>query len=189
MLIAGVDEAGRGPLAGPVTASAVILDQPIAGLTDSKKLSESKRQQLARMIKDSAIAWSVIHIEVKEIDRINILQATLLAMQKAVNSLRCVPDLVQVDGSQAPVLNMPVETIIKGDALIPCISAASILAKTARDELMCMLDKEFPDYGFAQHKGYGTRKHMAALCEYGPCIHHRRSFAPVARVLSGVNAQ
>ena len=184
MLIAGVDEAGRGPLAGPVTVSAVILGKPIDGLTDSKKLSEAKRDQLAELIKQQALAWSVIHIDVATIDSINILQATLLGMQQAVEALSTQPELVKIDGNKGPELHMPVETIVKGDLLEPAISAASILAKTARDQVMYDLHQVYPDYGFAKHKGYGTQLHMQSLQAHGPCQHHRRSFAPVARLLN-----
>ena len=185
MLIAGVDEAGRGPLAGPVTAAAVILKAPIDGLTDSKKLTERKRDALAVLIKQQALAWSVVHIDVQTIDSINILQATLLGMQQAVEQLSTQPDAVKIDGNKAPQLNMPVETIVKGDLLEPAISAASILAKTARDQIMYELHQSFPNYGFAQHKGYGTQLHLQSLQMHGPCHQHRRSFAPVARLLNG----
>ncbi len=181
---AGVDEAGRGPLAGDVYAAAVILDpaRPIAGLADSKVLSESKRDALALDIKKHAIAWCVASASVEEIDRLNILQATMLAMQRAIQGLEVVPDLAWVDGNRAPVLNCVVKTIVKGDALVPAISAASILAKTARDETLLSLHALYPQYAFDQHKGYGTALHMARLREHGPCPAHRRSFAPV-RVL------
>ena len=183
MLIAGVDEAGRGPLAGPVTVAAVILDQPIIGLDDSKKLSEKKRLALVETIKAEAMAWTVVHIPVVKIDQINILQATLLGMLHAVNRLSATPDKILVDGNKTPDFGIQAEAIIGGDGLEPVISAASILAKTARDQLMVELDAKFPGYGFAQHKGYGTQQHLAAINELGPCIQHRKSFAPVKRLL------
>ncbi len=181
---AGVDEAGRGPLAGDVYAAAVILDpdRPIAGLADSKILSESKRDALALEIKAHALAWCIASATVEEIDRLNILQATMLAMQRAVQGLEVVPDLAWIDGNRAPLLSCAVKTIVKGDALVPAISAASILAKTARDETLLTLHALYPQYAFDQHKGYGTALHMQRLREYGPCPAHRRSFAPV-RVL------
>lgn len=181
---AGVDEAGRGPLAGDVYAAAVILDpaKPIAGLADSKVLSESRRDALALDIKKHAIAWCVASASVEEIDRLNILQATMLAMQRAIQGLEVVPDLAWVDGNRAPMLDCVVKTIIKGDTLVPAISAASILAKTARDETLLTLHALYPQYAFDQHKGYGTALHMERLREHGPCPAHRRSFAPV-RVL------
>ena len=181
---AGVDEAGRGPLAGDVYAAAVILDpaRPIAGLADSKILSESKRDALALEIKAHALAWCIASATVEEIDHLNILQATMLAMQRAVQGLEVVPDLAWIDGNRAPILNCAVKTIIKGDALVPAISAASILAKTARDETLLSLHALYPQYAFDQHKGYGTALHMQRLREHGPCPAHRRSFAPV-RVL------
>ena len=183
MLIAGVDEAGRGPLAGPVTVSAVILNNPIEGLDDSKKLTEKKRLGLLKAIKAEALAWSVVHISVAEIDALNILQATMLGMQKAVNSLNVTPDKVLVDGNKVPNLKIKTEAIIGGDGIEPAISAASILAKCARDQLMIEIDKKFPGYGFAQHKGYGTQFHKASIYELGPCIHHRKTFAPVRQLL------
>ena len=181
---AGVDEAGRGPLAGDVYAAAVILDpaKPIVGLADSKILSESRRDALALEIKEHAIAWCVASASVEEIDRLNILQATMLAMQRAIQGLEVIPDLAWVDGNRAPVLNCVVKTIVKGDALVPAISAASILAKTARDQTLLTLHALYPQYAFDQHKGYGTALHMERLREHGPCPAHRRSFAPV-RVL------
>ncbi len=177
----GVDEAGRGPLAGPVYAACVVLksDHPIIGLADSKKLSENKRDALAIMIKQHAAAWAVASATVEEIDQFNILQASLLAMQRAVESLPFIPDIALVDGNQSPRLPCPVRTIIRGDSLIPAISAASILAKTARDAEMQRLHQLFPCYGFDKHKGYGTKAHLAALQEYGACKIHRQSFAPV----------
>lgn len=181
---AGVDEAGRGPLAGDVYAAAVILDpaRPIVGLADSKMLSGSKRDALAIEIKAHALAWSIASATVEEIDHLNILQATMLAMQRAVQGLEVVPDLAWIDGNRAPILGCAVKTIVKGDALVPAISAASILAKTARDETLLSLHALYPQYAFDQHKGYGTALHMQRLREYGPCPAHRRSFAPV-RVL------
>jgi ribonuclease HII len=181
---AGVDEAGRGPLAGDVYAAAVILDpaRPIAGLADSKTLSESKRDALALEIKAHALAWCIASATVEEIDRLNILQATMLAMQRAVKGLEVVPELAWIDGNRAPALSCAVRTIVKGDALVPAISAASILAKTARDETLLTLHALYPQYAFDQHKGYGTALHMQRLREHGPCPAHRRSFAPV-RVL------
>jgi len=183
MLIAGVDEAGRGPLAGPVTVSAVILNSSIEGLDDSKKLSEKKRLTLVKIIKAEALAWSVVHIGVEKIDEINILQATMLGMKKAVYGLTMKPDKVLIDGNKVPDININAEAIIGGDGIVPAISAASILAKSARDQLMIEMDKEFPVYGFAQHKGYGTQLHKDAIHEYGPCIHHRKTFAPVRQLL------
>ncbi len=181
---AGVDEAGRGPLAGDVYAAAVILDpaRPIIGLADSKILSESKRVALALEIKQHSLAWCIASATVEEIDQLNILQATMLAMQRAVQGLEVVPDLAWIDGNRAPVLSCAVKTIVKGDALVPAISAASILAKTARDETLLTLHALYPQYAFDQHKGYGTALHMQRLREHGPCPAHRRSFAPV-RVL------
>ena len=180
-IICGVDEAGRGPLAGPVCAAAVILkpDNPVAGLADSKKLTPARREKLALAIREEALSWSVAWASVQEIDEINILQANLLAMRRAVEGLSCKPDLALVDGRDDPGFLCPANPIIGGDATEPAISAASILAKTARDEAMCALDLEFPAYGFAAHKGYGVPRHMAALNEHGPCSHHRHSFAPV----------
>jgi ribonuclease HII len=182
---AGVDEAGRGPLAGDVYAAAVILDSryPIDGLADSKVLSEKKRELLAELIQARALCWSVGIATVEEIDRLNILQATLLAMKRAVEGLSIQPELAWVDGNQSPRLNCRVQTIIKGDALIPAISAASILAKTARDHDLKRLHMRYPQYAFDQHKGYGTALHMARLKQYGPSPVHRRSFAPVRACL------
>lgn len=181
-LIAGVDEAGRGPLAGPVIAAAVILDpkQPINGLADSKQLTHNQREILFQEIRKKAIAWSVARATVTEIDAINILQATLLAMKRAVESLRTIPEQVLVDGNKLPALSYPCKAIIGGDAIEPAISAASIVAKVLRDRLMIMLDRKYPAYGFAKHKGYGTALHVEALQFHGPCRIHRRSFAPVA---------
>lgn len=179
-LICGIDEAGRGPLAGNVYAAAVILDPkyPIAGLTDSKKLSASKRDILYAEIINKALAYAVAYANVEEIDRLNILQATLLAMQRAFMALKIKPDLALVDGNKSPKLDVPTQTIIKGDALVTQISAASILAKVSRDREMLELDKLYPEYGFAKHKGYGTAVHLAAIKEYGILKIHRRSFAP-----------
>ena len=182
---AGVDEAGRGPLAGAVYAAAVILDptQPIEGLADSKVLTEKRREALAPLIQQRALAWCVARASVQEIDQLNILQATLLAMQRAVQGLSIAPELAWVDGNQAPRLACRVQTVVKGDALVPAISAASILAKTARDAELLRLHAQHPEYGFNLHKGYGTALHMARLKEFGPCPAHRRSFAPVRRLL------
>ena len=186
--IAGVDEAGRGPLAGPVVAAAVILDprRPIEGLADSKTLSERERQRLALLIRERALAWSVASSDREEIDTLNILQATLLAMSRAVRMLAVRPTHVRVDGNRAPPLEDPacsVETVIRGDASVPAISAASILAKVDRDGLMVALDRRHPGYGFAAHKGYGTAAHLAALRRLGPSPEHRVSFAPVRAVI------
>ena len=186
LLIAGVDEAGRGPLAGPVCAAAVILDpaRAIPGLGDSKKITAKRRDALETVIQEHSLAWAVAWASAAEIDEINILQASLLAMTRAVAALGHRPDRVLVDGNRAPDCGYPVETIIGGDGLIPAIGAASILAKVARDRLMCQLDLEYPGYGFAVHKGYPTAAHRAALISLGPCPEHRRSFGPV-RVLCG----
>ncbi len=183
MLVAGVDEAGRGPLAGPVTVSAVILKNEVIGLDDSKKLSEKKRLFLVNEIKSNALAWTVIHIPVEKIDQLNILQATLLGMQLAVKALEKAPQKILVDGNKTPDFGIESEAIIGGDGKIAAISAASILAKTARDQLMQDIDKQYPDYGFAQHKGYGTQQHLNAIEQLGPCEHHRKSFAPVRNLL------
>lgn len=185
-LTAGVDEAGRGPLAGPVVAAAVILDDqhPIAGLADSKKLSARRRDQLFDEIRAHALCFCVAEASVEEIDRLNILQATLLAMQRAVAGLRLRPALVLVDGNRLPVLDMRAEAVVQGDAKVAAISAASILAKVTRDRGLDALHQAFPDYGFRQHKGYGTVEHLAALNRLGPCHAHRRSFSPVAEALA-----
>ena len=185
ILIAGVDEAGRGPLAGPVVAAAVILDpdQPIAGLADSKKLSPIRREQLAVEIRAKSLAWALGRAEVAEIDRLNILQASLLAMQRAVTALSIVPEQALVDGNRCPRLACPCQAIVKGDATVPAISAASILAKVARDAELRELHERYPRYGFARHKGYPTAAHLDALHRFGPCPELRRSFAPVAAVL------
>jgi ribonuclease HII len=182
-LICGVDEAGRGPLAGPVYAAAVILDpqQPIAGLADSKLLSARQRAALSVAIKSRALAWAVAAASVEEIDTLNILRAALLAMRRAVAALSVQPDEALVDGNQAPTLPMSCRTLVGGDRLHPSISAASILAKTARDAELIALDASYPQYGFAQHKGYGTPQHLLALQIHGPCAIHRRTFGPVAQ--------
>jgi ribonuclease HII len=185
VLLSGVDEAGRGPLAGPVFAAAVILDDltPIKGLADSKKLSPLKRDKLYDEIRARALCCSVAQASVEEIDRLNILQATMLAMQRAVQGLRLKPGKVLVDGNRLPVLDILAEAIVKGDSKVPCISAASILAKVERDRWCESIDQAFPNYGFAQHKGYGTAAHLSALQAHGPTIWHRRSFAPVTALL------
>jgi ribonuclease HII len=179
--ICGVDEAGRGPLAGPVFAAAVILDPgcSIDGLRDSKQLSARQREILARQVRDHALGWAVAQASVAEIDELNILRATMLAMRRAVTALTVRPALALVDGNRAPELDCPVRTLIRGDSLEPAISAASILAKTARDALMNELHARHPGYGFDRHKGYGSAAHLAALRALGPCEAHRRSFAPV----------
>ena len=184
-LVAGVDEAGRGPLAGPVLAAAVILNprQPIAGLADSKKLSPRRREQLFDQIQDKALCCAIGQASEEEIDRLNILQATLLAMQRAVSGLRLVPARVLVDGNRLPRLPMLAEAIVGGDAKVPAISAASILAKVQRDRWCEQAHRQWPQYGFDAHKGYGTAAHLAALQTHGPSPCHRRSFAPVARLL------
>ncbi|MBU0753387.1 MAG: ribonuclease HII [Gammaproteobacteria bacterium] len=186
-MIAGVDEAGRGPLAGAVFAAAVILDpaRPIVGLNDSKKLSERRRECLEIEIKSRALAWSVASASVEEIDALNILQATLLAMKRAVESLAATPSEVLIDGNRCPRLDIPARAIIGGDATVAEISAASILAKTARDAEMRLLHLSFPQYGLDRHKGYGTAAHLAALATHGAAPFHRRSFAPVRAVLQG----
>lgn len=186
ILICGVDEAGRGPLCGALVAAAVILDpaKPIAGLNDSKKLSPKRREALAGLIRRDALAWAVGEASVVEIDRLNILQATMLAMQRAVAGLALRPDEVLVDGNRIPALDMPARAIVQGDALEPCISAASILAKTCRDAQLLEMDRRYPQYGFAAHKGYPTAAHLAALSKYGVTPEHRRSFAPVQRVVA-----
>jgi ribonuclease HII len=184
-LVAGVDEAGRGPLAGPVVAAAVILDDlhPIAGLADSKKLSPAKRERLYDEIRAKALCCSVAEASVEEIDRLNILQATMLAMRRAVEGLRLTPTKVLVDGNRLPPLPMLAEAIVKGDSKVAAISAASILAKVTRDRWCAQYHVEFPAYGFDGHKGYGTAEHLAALRLHGPCPQHRKSFAPVAESL------
>jgi ribonuclease HII len=189
-VIAGVDEAGRGPLAGPVYAACVVLDphRPIAGLRDSKKLAPGRRAALAETIRRSAAAWALGRAEVEEIDRLNILQASLLAMARAVAALGLRPDRVLVDGRDCPALEVAVEAIIRGDDRVPEIAAASILAKTARDEEMQRLDALYPLYGFDRHKGYPTPAHLAALGRHGVSPVHRRSFAPVRALLGALPA-
>lgn len=184
-LVAGVDEAGRGPLAGPVVAAAVILDQrqPIKGLADSKKLTALRREKLFDEIRAKALCCSIAQASVEEIDRLNILQATLLAMRRAVEGLRLKPNKVLVDGNRLPDIGLPAQAIVGGDALVPEISAASILAKVHRDRWCLELDQLYPQYGFAKHKGYGTAAHLAALRAHGPCAEHRISFRPVAEVM------
>lgn len=184
-LIAGVDEAGRGPLAGPVVAAAVILDelQPIKGLADSKVLSARRREQLFDEIRAKALCCCIALASVEEIERLNILQATLLAMRRAVEGLRLKPTLVLVDGNRLPMLTVRAEAIVKGDALVAAISAASILAKVHRDRWCADIDVQYPQYGFAKHKGYGTAQHLAALTKHGACPQHRKTFRPVAEVL------
>lgn len=184
-IIAGVDEAGRGPLAGPVIAAAVILNPayPIEGLNDSKKLTEKKREFLFQQIRQHALAWSVARATVKEIDEINILQASLLAMQRAVARLSIKPNLILVDGNRCPLFECEAKAIIGGDALEASISAASIVAKVLRDRYMRLLDRHHPHYGFSQHKGYGTRDHLTALQTYGVSRVHRLTFSPVADLL------
>ena len=185
-LVCGVDEAGRGPLAGPVVAAAVILDpaRPIAGLNDSKKLSAKKRVALAGLIRERALAWSVAEASVEEIDQLNILHASMLAMQRAVAALQVTPERALIDGNRCPSLAMPAEAVVQGDAKVAAIAAASILAKTVRDEEMLVLHAQYPHYGFDRHMGYPTAAHCAALAAHGVSPVHRRSFAPVARQLS-----
>lgn len=180
-LIAGVDEAGRGPLAGPVFAAAVILNpiRPICGLMDSKMLSEKRREALFPIIQENALAFAISRAEVEEIDELNILQATLLAMRRAICALSLVPEHVLIDGDHLPKISHNAETVINGDQLIPTISAASILAKVSRDRVMLEYAKIYPQYGFAEHKGYGTKKHLVALKQFGASPIHRMSFAPV----------
>lgn len=182
---AGVDEAGRGPLAGAVYAAAVILDpaRPIVGLADSKVLNASRREQLAQLVREQALAWCIACASVQEIDRLNILKATLLAMQRAVDGLAVAPQLALVDGNQPPRLRCAVQTVVKGDQTVPAISAASILAKTARDADLMRLHALYPQYAFDRHKGYGTAEHLSLLRQHGPCPEHRRSFAPVKAML------
>ncbi len=188
-LTAGVDEVGRGPLAGPVIACAVILDpaRPIDGLRDSKRLSAASREALAETIRARALAWALGRAEVEEIDRLNILQATMLAMQRAVAALDPAPAQVLVDGNRCPELPCPCQAVVKGDDRVPAIAAAAILAKVSRDAEMAELDARYPGYGLAGHKGYPTRAHLAALARLGPSPVHRRSFAPVRRHLSSPN--
>lgn len=185
--VAGVDEAGRGPLAGPVMVAAVVLDprRPIAGIADSKQLSAAQRAELDQAIRERALAWHVVSIGVADIDRKNILQATLLGMRRAVAALSPTPALALIDGNRVPTrLPCPARAIVQGDALESCIGAASILAKVARDQYMLEIDARYPGYGFAAHKGYPTPEHLDALARLGPCPEHRRSFAPVRRLLA-----
>src|SRR5450830_160695 len=184
-MVAGVDEAGRGPLAGPVVAAAVILDDmnPIKGLADSKILTAFRREKLFDEIRAKALCCSIAEASVEEIEQLNILQATLLAMRRAVEGLRLIPKLVLVDGNRLPLRTRRAEAIVKGDATVPAISAASILAKVHRDRWCAEYDLQFPQYGFAQHKGYGTAVHLAALREHGACPQHRKTFRPVTEVL------
>ncbi|GAB6139875.1 ribonuclease HII [Methylosoma difficile] len=185
-LIAGVDEAGRGPWAGPVMAAAVILDplKPIAGLADSKTLSEKKREALAITIKAQALSWCVAEASVEEIDQLNILQATLLAMQRALAGLPIPADEALIDGNRLPSLTIPASAIVKGDSKVAAISAASILAKVARDQLMLDYSRQFPDFAFHQHKGYGTAQHSAELAAFGVLAVHRKSFKPIAKLVN-----
>ena len=185
-LICGVDEVGRGPLAGPVVAAAVILDpmRPIEGLADSKKLTEKKRERLNLEIREKALCWSIARADVSEIDKINILQASLLAMKRAVESLEKQPDHAMIDGNKLPQLSCSAETVIGGDSLVDCISAASIIAKVERDAEMIAMDKIFPGYGLAKHKGYPTKAHIEALGNLGITSIHRRSFGPVKKLLT-----
>jgi ribonuclease HII len=180
-IICGVDEAGRGPLAGPVVAAAVILDpaRPIAGLDDSKALTAKSRDALYDLIVERSLAWCVAEASVEEIDTLNILHATMLAMRRAVEGLSLTPTLAKIDGNRCPVLPVRSEAVIGGDALVPAISAASIIAKVTRDRMLLELHSAFPAYGFDAHAGYGTPQHLEALRAHGPCAHHRRSFAPV----------
>ncbi|MCS5708370.1 ribonuclease HII [Candidatus Berkiella cookevillensis] len=181
MIIAGCDEVGRGPLAGPVMAAAVILpaSYDLPGLTDSKKLSEKKRERLFDAIKEQAVAWTVAEASVEEIDEINILQASLLAMKRAIETLSITPNKVLVDGNMCPKIQLDCEAIVGGDLTIPSISAASIIAKVTRDRLMLELDQKYPKYGLKANKGYPTKIHCVAIQEHGPCIIHRKSFAPI----------
>lgn len=183
--IAGTDEVGRGPLAGPVVAAAVILDpdRPILGLNDSKKLSPSRREELAHLIRAQAVAWALAECSVEEIDSLNILRASLLAMARAVAALQLIPDHVLVDGNKVPDIALPVTAVVRGDQSIQCIAAASIIAKVARDQLMVQLDLAYPGYGFASHKGYPSRTHVEALGRLGVSPVHRRSYRPVQAAL------
>lgn len=193
-ILCGIDEAGRGPLAGAVYAAAVILDpsRPIAGLADSKKLSEAKRDALAITIKQQALAWGIASVSAQDIDRINILQASLLAMQRAYQAMcdqfHIQATLIQVDGNRKPVFQIPCEAIVKGDSKVAEISAASILAKTARDASLLELDAQYPEYGFAQHKGYPTALHLERLALHGVTLEHRRSYAPVKKLLMAMDS-
>ena len=186
-IVCGVDEAGRGPLAGPVFAAAVILDprRPIDGLRDSKKLTADRREELAPQIKQQALAWAIAECSHEEIDSINILQATMLAMRRAVEALHTLPTIALIDGNRSPVMQVRCHPIIEGDDKVHAISAASILAKTARDAALVSLHALYPQYGFDQHKGYGTRLHVQMLRQHGACPVHRKSFAPVRQVLEG----
>lgn len=192
-ILCGIDEAGRGPLAGAVYAAAVILDpsRPIAGLADSKKLSEAKRDALAITIKQQALAWGIASVSAQDIDRINILQASLLAMQRAYQAMcdqfHIQATLIQVDGNRKPAFQIPCEAIVKGDSKVAEISAASILAKTARDASLLELDAQYPEYGFAQHKGYPTALHLERLALHGVTPEHRRSYAPVKKLLMAMD--
>lgn len=189
--IAGVDEAGRGPLAGEVYAAAVILpaSYDLPGLNDSKKLSAGRREQLFELIREQAVSYTIVGVAAAEIDRINIFQATLVAMKKAVTTLATQPDFVYVDGTHCPSWSYASEALVKGDSRLDCIAAASVLAKVARDRVMADLDQQYPGYGFARHKGYPTKAHMAALEQLGPCPQHRRSYAPVARCMAALSEQ
>jgi ribonuclease HII len=190
LLVAGVDEAGRGPLAGPVIAAAVILeaDNPVEGLADSKTLTAERRERLSELIRERALCWTLGRAEVEEIDRLNILQATMLAMKRAVASLPLAPGLIKIDGNCAPQMDYPVQTIIRGDASVPAISAASIMAKVARDAEMIEWDRIYPGYGFSVHKGYPTRAHVDALMKQGISPIHRRSFGPVREALAATRS-
>lgn len=185
-LIAGVDEVGRGCLAGSVVTAAVILDatKPIAGLTDSKKLTERKREQLSKIIQENALSWAIAEASVTEIDSLNILQATLLAMQRAVAGLHVQPDIVLVDGNRLPHLTIPAQAIVKGDSKVQAISAASILAKVYRDNLMVDYHRQYPDFSFHVHKSYGTKQHLAEIQQFGILSIHRKSFNPVKTLIS-----
>lgn len=189
-LICGVDEAGRGPLAGPVFAAAVVFRQyhPVVGVADSKVLSARRREELAGMIRQQCLAWNIAHASVEEIDRLNVLQASLLAMRRAVLGLGLTPSMVLVDGNQRPQLDFPTRAVVRGDASVPQISAASILAKTARDAEMLRLHQLYPQYGFDRHKGYPTVAHLRAIKTYGVCKIHRRSFSPVRDALEHTGA-
>jgi ribonuclease HII len=184
-IVCGVDEAGRGPLAGPVYAAAVILDpaRPIEGLRDSKKLTAERRDELAPQIKEYALAWAIAECSHQEIDSINILQATMLAMRRAVEALATMPSIALIDGNRCPQLSIRAHAVVEGDDKVHAISAASILAKTARDAALVTLHQQYPQYGFDQHKGYSTPLHLERLREHGPCPVHRRSFAPVRALL------
>lgn len=191
LLICGVDEAGRGPLAGPVFAAAVILDQarPIAGLRDSKKLSAARRDELALQIKENALAWSVAQCSEAEIDELNILHATMLAMRRAIETLGFIPERALIDGNRCPPCKIPAQAIIKGDDKVPAISAASILAKTARDAALLLLHSQYPEYGFDQHKGYPTPLHLERLQLHGVSPVHRKSYAPVRAMLQATGRE